>query len=185
MIQGNTLLLNTYIGPVANAAFAIALQIYYAFCTLGNNVMTAVRPQMVMSYSQRRFSETRRLFRLSTVVVTALVIIVAVPLLIWMPQVLTLWLGEATTLTVSFSRWLIVLSLIMLLGNPVTIVLEAAGRVKEYHVPVELSILLSVPVSWVLLAHGYPAKVVAYTLVGGALLAHIVRLVVLRKYAYQ
>lgn len=185
MIQGNTLLLNTYVGPVANAALAIALQIYYAFCTLGNNVMTAVRPQMIMSYSQRRFDDTWRLFWLSTLAVTALVSIVAVPLMIWMPQVLTLWLGETTALTVTFSRWLIVLSLVMLLGNPITIIMEAAGRVKEYHVPVEISILLSVPVSWVMLAHGGSPVVVAYTLVGGAVVAHVVRLVVLRKYAYQ
>lgn len=185
MIQGNTLLLNTYIGPISNAAFAIALQIYYAFIALGNNVMMAVRPQMVMSYSQRNFNDTRRLFRLSTVGITLLVAIVAVPLLIWMPQVLTLWLGETTELTIAFSRWLIGLALVMLLGTPITTILEAAGRVKEYHLPVETFILLSVPVSWIWLAHGGSAIVVAYTLLGGTLLAHLVRIIVMIRYAYK
>ena len=184
MIQGNTLLINTYVGPIANAAFAVAAQIYFAVSQLGNNVFVAVRPQMVMSYAQSNYRETKRLFWLSSAIVIALLALVAIPVAIWMPQILTLWLGEVDALTIAFSRWMLLLAAILLLAVPITTVLEAAGKVKEYHLPVELSILLSVPVSWMLLANNAPVLSVVYSLTGGVVLAHIVRLIVMRKYAY-
>ena len=184
MIQGNTLLINTYVGPIANAAFAIAVQIYFAVSMLGNNVFIAMRPQMMQSYAQSDYGETKRLFWLSSAIVIVLLTLVAIPMAIWMPQILTLWLGEVDALTIAFSRWMLLLAAILLLAVPITTVLEAAGKVKEYHLPVELSILLSIPISWVLLAHGASVLSVAYSLVGGVALAHIVRLIVMRKYAY-
>lgn len=185
MIQGNTLLINTYVGPIANAAFAVAVQIYFAVSQLGNNVFVAVRPQMMMSYAQANYGETRRLFWLSTIVVLTLLTLVALPVAIWMPQILTLWLGEVDVLTIALSRWMLLFAVIMSLSVPITTILEAAGKVKEYHLPVELSILLSVPVSWILLANGASVMVVAYALTGGVTLAHIVRLMVMKKYAYK
>lgn len=185
MIQGNTLLINTYVGPIANAAFAVAVQIYYSVSQLGNNVFVAVKPQMMMSYSQSNYLETKRLFWLSSAVVVALLAIVALPLTIWMPQILTLWLGEVDALTIAFSRWMLLVAVILILSVPITTVMEASGKVREYHLPVELSILLSIPISWVLLANGASVMVVAYTLIGGVTLAHIVRLIVMKKYAYN
>ncbi len=185
MIQGNTLLINTYVGPIANAAFAVAVQIYFAVSQLGNNVFVAVRPQMIQTYAQTNYSATKRLFWLSTLIVLVLLILVALPVAIWMPQILTLWLGEVDVLTIALSRWMLLFAVILSLSVPITTILEAAGRVKEYHLPVELSILLSVPVSWILLANGASVMVVAYALTGGVTLAHIVRLIVMKKYAYR
>lgn len=185
MIQGNTLLINTYVGPVANAAFAVGVQIYYAVTMMGNNVFVAVRPQMIQTYAQANYGETRRLFWLSTLVVLALLILVALPVAIWMPQILTLWLGEVDVLTIAFSRWMLLLAAILLMAIPITIVMQASGHVKEYHLPVELSVLLSVPISWVLLANGASVLSVAYVLIGGAVVAHGIRWIVLLKYAYK
>ncbi len=185
MIQGNTLLINTYVGPIANAAFAVAVQIYYSVSQLGNNVFVAVRPQMIQTYAQANYGETKRLFWLSTTVVLALLTLVALPVAIWMPQILTLWLGSVDALTIAFSRWMLLLAAILLMAIPITIVMQASGHVKEYHLPVELSALLSVPVSWILLANGAPVIYVAYALIGGVTLAHIVRLIVMKKYAYR
>ncbi|MBQ0153778.1 MAG: polysaccharide biosynthesis protein [Bacteroidales bacterium] len=185
MIQGNTLLINTYVGPIANAAFAVAVQIYFAVSQLGNNVFVAVRPQMIQTYAQTNYSATKRLFWLSTLIVLVLLILVALPVAIWMPQILTLWLGEVDVLTIALSRWMLLFAVILSLSVPITTILEAAGKVKEYHLPVELSILLSVPVSWILLANGASVMVVAYALTGGVTLAHIVRLMVMKKYAYK
>ena len=185
MIQGNTLLINTYVGPIANAAFAVAVQIYYAVSLMGNNVFVAVRPQMIMTYAQANYQETKRLFWISTGVVIALLAVIAIPLAIWMPEILTLWLGEVDALTIAFSRGMLLVAIILLMATPITTILEAAGRVKEYHLPVEIAILLSVPASWVLLAYGAPVISVVYALIGAATLAYGVRWIILKKYAYR
>ncbi len=72
MLQGNLLLLNVYHGPVVNAAFAVSLQVFSAFIALGNNVIFAVRPQMVMAYSDGRYDRLNYLFTRSSPAVWAL-----------------------------------------------------------------------------------------------------------------
>lgn len=185
MIQGNTLLINTYVGPIANAAFAVAVQIYYSVSQLGNNVFVAVKPQMMMTYAQSNYRETKRLFRLSSAIVIALLALVAIPLAIWMPQILTLWLGDVDALTIAFSRWMLLFGVILLIATPITIVMQASGHVKEYHLPVELIMCLSVPISWALLAYGAPVISVVYALVGVAIFAYGIRWIILNKYAYK
>ena len=63
--QGQMILLNIYHGPIANAAFAIALQIVSAFSAFGNNIILAARPQMVMYYADGNYKQVKRLFWLS------------------------------------------------------------------------------------------------------------------------
>lgn len=185
MIQGNTLLINTYVGPIANAAFAVAVQIYFAVSQLGNNVFVAVRPQMIQTYAQQNYQETKRLFWMSSIIVIALLAMVTIPLTIWMPEILALWLGEVDALTIDFSRWMLLLGVILLIATPITIVMQASGHVKEYHLPVELIMCLSVPISWVLLAYRAPVISVVYALIAVAILAYGVRWIILKKYAYR
>lgn len=183
--QGQMILLNIYHGPVANAAFAIALQIYGAFSAFGNNIILAARPQMVMNYADGNFKQVKRLFWLSTAAMLGACLIVAVPLEIWMNEILTIWLGEVDALTISLSRLIIAAILILLMGAPVTVVMQASGRVKEYHLPVETATLLILPFSWIMLANGYAAEWVCYSLIIGCAAAHLIRLIVLFRYAYK
>ena len=47
MVQGSTILLNIFFGPISNAAFAISMQISNAFNALCNSMVLAVRPAMI------------------------------------------------------------------------------------------------------------------------------------------
>lgn len=53
MIQGNTILLNIYFGPLANTAFGIANNIYNAFNSLANSIVLAFRPRMIKTYAAK------------------------------------------------------------------------------------------------------------------------------------
>ncbi|MCQ2347268.1 MAG: MATE family efflux transporter [Paludibacteraceae bacterium] len=185
LLQGTMLLYNTYFGPIANAAFAIAMQIYGAFGTLGNNILLAIRPQMIQCYAKRDYHQTRRYFWLSTAALIILLTIVAVPIEICMPKLLHLWLGTVDELTIIMSRLIIMVQIILLIGNPITIIMEAAGRVKEYHLPVEISILLCVPISWILLSHGANIESPLWVMIGMTIIAHLIRCIVLARYAYK
>lgn len=183
--QGQMILLNVYHGPIANAALAIALQIYGAFSAFGNNIILAARPQMVMNYANGNFKEVKRLFVLSTLAILGICLTIAIPLEIWMNDILSLWLGDVDKLTISLSRLIIVAILILLLGTPITVIMQAAGRVKEYHLPVETATLLILPFSWIMLASGHAAEWVCYSLIIGCAVAHVIRIVVLFRYAYK
>jgi len=185
MFHGNMLTLNVYVGPVANAAFAVSLQIYNAISSFGNNVIMAVRPQMVMNYSQGNYRHLNRLFLLSTLALIGLLGIIILPLEIWMPEILKIWLGEVDYMTIIFSRLMIVVAFVMMVGMPITIIMHAVGCVKEYHLIVETVTILCLPAGCFFLSRGYAAESVCWSIVGFIALAHVSRLFCFWKYYYK
>jgi O-antigen/teichoic acid export membrane protein len=99
-----------------------------------------------------------------------------------MNTILGFWLRITDPETVLFSRLVIVYALLMSLNNPISIIIQALGRVKEYHIPVEIFTLLCVPATYALFKLGYPAYSTYIVLIIATILAHIVRLICLKKY---
>ncbi len=182
MLQGNLLLLNVYRGPAVNADFAIALQVFGAFVVLGNNVIFAVRPQMTMAYANNDYNKLNWLFLRSSMAVFGLMLLVAAPLTVWMPQVLTLWLGDTTPLMITLCRLMIVNILIQIIGNQFTIVMQASGKVKEYHLVVETMSLLCFPLSWLFLYLGYSPETTVWIMIVCMAVAHGLRIERVRRY---
>lgn len=182
MFQGNMVSLNVYVGPVANAAFAVALQLYNAISSFGNNVIMAVRPQMVMNYSQGDYRHLNRLFLLSTLSLVGLLSIVIVPLEVWMPEILHIWLGSVDDMTIIFSRLMIVVAALLMLGMPITIIMHAVGCVKQYHLIVETITILCLPAGCLCLSLGYAPASVCWSIVVFIALAHVSRIFCLWKF---
>jgi len=176
MLQGNMLLLNVHVGPMANAGFAVALQVYNAYSTLGNNVILAVKPQLVMNYSKGSFPAVNRLLGLMYIALLGITVLVAVPLIVMMPEILTMWLDDVDSMTVDFCRLLLVAGVILLLGVPITTIIQAVGRVKEYHLLVEFVTVLSLPIAWLLLRCGLSPQCVCWSIIACVLLAHLCRM---------
>ena len=185
MFQGNMLALNIFVGPVANAAFAVALQFYNALSSFGNNIIMAVRPQMVMNYSQGNYKQLNRLFYLSTISIAVFLSLLIAPMVIWMPDILKIWLGDADAMTVVFSRIMLVVAFVMMIGMPITIIMHAVGCVKQYHLMVETITILCLPASYLLLRLGYPPEGTCLSVLGFLTLAHIARLFCLLKYYFK
>lgn len=185
MLQGNMLILNVLKGTVTNAAFAVALQIYFAFTQLGNNIVVAVRPRMFQSYASLQYDYLNQLLIFSQKILFWLLLICSVPLFYWMPDLLELWLGNVDEETINFSRWMMIASCIIVLGSPITIILQAAGRVKEYHLLIEPVMLLCLPVNYYLLQNGYSSLMVCYTIICFSIIAHVLRFERLKRYYPQ
>ncbi|MBO4464701.1 MAG: oligosaccharide flippase family protein [Prevotella sp.] len=182
MFQGNMVALNVYVGPAANAAFAVALQIYNAISSFGNNVIMAVRPQMVMNYSKGNYRHLNRLFLLSTLALIVLMGAIIVPLEIWMPEILKIWLGDADGMTIIFSRLMMIVAFLLMVGMPITIIMHAVGCVKQYHLIVETITILCLPASCIFLSLNYAPESVCWSIVAFIALAHVSRLFCLWKF---
>ena len=59
--QGVNLILNSFFGPVVNAARGIANQVSSAVTSFSSNLMTAYRPQIVNSYADANYGRTKKL----------------------------------------------------------------------------------------------------------------------------
>ena len=184
MIQGNTVLLNVFFGPIVNAAFGIANQTYNALNTLGNSIVLAFRPAMIKSYSANDFVFLDRLFNFSNKLILYLLMIIIIPFLFEAKYILTLWLGEdkTTDTMVLFTKLFAIHCVCLSLHNPITTIIQAIGRIKYYSMVVETLTIMCVPVSWLLFRMGFPSYWVFVSLISLSFLAHISRVMFLKKY---
>ena len=180
MTQGSTIILNVFFGPIINAAFGIANQIYNAINTLTNSVVIAFRPAMIKSYSAKENGYLEQLFFASSKAILYLLSMVLIPFIFEAETLLTLWLGECTPTMVLFARLYAVYTICLALHNPITTIIQATGNIRKYSMYVESMTILCLPVSWVLFKLGMPSYFVFVTMIGLCILAHIIRLLMLQ-----
>lgn len=182
MIQGNMILLNIFFGPLVNTAFGIALQINSAFNSLCNCIVIAMRPAMIKAYADNSTLYLTRLFNISNKLILYSLIAIGIPFMLEMDTVLELWLGDVSATTILFSRLIICYIMVLAMNSPITTIIQAIGRVKEYHLHVESITLLCIPVTLLLFLFHFPAWSVFGSMVCVCAVAHVVRLVCLRRY---
>lgn len=180
-IQLNSILFNIFIGPIANVAFAIANQVSSAVQQLSTSFYTAVAPPLTKSYSSGNTEYMNSLFWFSSKAIFLLSFVILLPIFIQTEYILTLWLGEVTPYIVNFVRIILVYSLILAVGNPITSIVQAAGKVKQYHTIVDGFSLLVFPLSFIILKLGYSPELALIAMVIIFSIAHLLRLVVLSK----
>ena len=180
MIQGGTILLNVFFGPIANVAFGIALQINNAFTALANSMALSFRPAMIKAYAEDKFDYVNQLFSVSNKLLLYVLIAIAAPIASEMRTILRIWLGYVNDNTLLFSQLMIVYIICVSMHNPITIIIHASGNIKGYHLKVESLILLCMPLAWLLFSIGMPSYSILYVMIGVCVVAHFVRLLCLR-----
>jgi len=183
-VQGNSILLNIFIGPIANAAFAIANQVSALVQQFSSSFYTAVAPPLTKSYSSGETDYMNNLFWFSSKAVFLLSFIILFPIFIQTEYVLKIWLGEVSPYMVNFVRIMLVYTLILTMGNPITTIVQAAGKVKLYHSVVDGFSLLVFPTSYVVLRLYNNPELALVGMVVIFLIAHLLRLFVLSKTIY-
>lgn len=182
MIQGNTLLLNVFFGPMANAAYAISIQISNALNTLSSCMITAIRPPMIKAYAEAKTDYLNSLFSASNKFIIYVLSMIGIPLILEMDTILELWLGDVSSTTVIFSRLAVVHVIVLALNNPISIIMLASGKIRQYNLPVETVTICCLPVAWLCLKLGAPESYVYYSMIAVCAVAHIVRIFCLQRY---
>ena len=181
MTQGSIVLLNIFFGPIINAAFNIANQIYNAINTLANTINIAIRPSMIKTYSSHNEVYLNKLFIIANKALLYLLIMFSIPLIFELEGILQLWLGNYTPEMVLFSRLYIIFTIILCLHNPITTIIQATGNIKKYILYVESLTILNVPICWIIFKMGMPSFMIFVIMISLGILAHIMRLIILNK----
>lgn len=179
--QGSVLLINVFFGPIANTAFAIAQQIGNAIMSLCNNIAIPFRPAMIRAYAEGKLEYVKTLYYSCNKFLYYLSIIVALPLMIEIRDILSMWLDYATEEMVIFSRMTIAYTILLTMNNPITIIVHATGNVAKYHTYVDGLMLFAFPITWILFKCGMPAYFVYVAIITTCLIAHIFRLICLNR----
>ena len=191
--QGLNMLLNVFFGPVVNAARAVAVQVQNAIQQFVGNFQMALNPQITKTYAQGKMEEMHKLMYRSARFSFYLLFFLSLPVLYETDFILTVWLKTVPEHTVTFLRIMICTSLIYTCANPMIIANQATGKVKKYQAVCGATLIMILPISWILLELGFPAYsvfIVHFVMEGVCQLARMLMLrpligIGLRDYFYN
>lgn len=179
--QGSNLLLNVFFGPVLNAAYSIAYQVSTVIQQFSGNFFMAIRTPLIKSYAEKNYDYMMQLFYLSTRFSFLLLYAIILPLILEVEFILKLWLGTVGEYMVLFTQLILIYCLVLAIGNPITIIMQAAKKVKLYHGIVDSFVLLTLPLSYLFFKLGYPPESTLIVSISMLVIAHAIRIWVFAK----
>lgn len=154
-LQGLNILFNIFRGVLVNAAMGIGIQVMTAVYAFSNSFQTAFKPQIVKLYANGDSENMLKLVFQTSRFSYFLLLLLAVPLSISMDGILSIWLGNVPQHAAVFCRLLIYYTLIDAISAPLWIVAQAIGNIRNYQIIISISILLILPISYILLFFGF------------------------------
>ena len=148
---------------------------------LTNCIVIAFRPAMIKSYSSQENGYLDQLFYANSKAILYLLAMVIIPFIFEAETLLTLWLGNCTATMILYARLYAVYTLFLALHNPITTIIQATGNIRKYTMYVESITILCLPFNWCLFLLGFPPYFLFFTMIGLCILAHIIRLFMLRS----
>lgn len=154
--QGVNILLNNFWGVFINAATGIANQIMGACTQFLGNFQVAFNPQVVKSYASGDMKYFRALLYRTSIASFYLMMFIAIPLIVEMDYILSIWLTEVPKYTAEFSICIIISLLIESYSGPIWMAVQAIGKIKKYQIIISFLYLLNFVGSFCFLFYGYP-----------------------------
>ena len=160
--QGVNVLLNLFFGTALNAARGVAVQVQSVVTQFANNFLTAVTPQITKTYAVGEKEQMQKLVFCSSRYTFLLLLIMANPIFMEIDFLLSVWLKNTPEWAGLFIRIMLCIVIVDSVANPFMYSVAATGKIKFYQSVIGGTMLLIVPVSYVVLKTGAsPASVFA------------------------
>lgn len=147
--QGMNMVLNSFFGPIVNAARGVAYQIQGVVFGFSSNLSVAFKPQLVESYASADSDRTKSLFFTMSKACFFMQYVLSLPIILELDYILSLWLGNSIPQhTVMFVRLVLLNSIIDSFNMPMSQVVQATGHIKTYQIARSLVLILVLPLSY-------------------------------------
>ena len=154
--QGLNVLLNAFFGPIVNAAKGVAMQVNSALQGFSTNIVAAIRPQLVQSYSAGNVMRVENLMFSMSRMIFVMLFCLSLPIIMELNFILHIWLSDSIPeYTIIFTDLVLVNMIITSMNTPLSQVVHATGRMRNYQVCTSFVICTILPISWGLLKLGY------------------------------
>lgn len=158
--QGVSLLLNKFVGLVANTALGFANQVSVAVGKFVKNFSTAFNPQIIKYYSSDEKCKMFRLINRASKYSFMLCYVMALPLIANMDFVLSIWLKEVPQYTVEFCQLILACTIIDATTGVLNTSITASGKIKGFQIAISVSFLCDFLMALgLLLLHANPVLV--------------------------
>ena len=152
--SGVSLIFNVFCGVILNASIGLSNQINGALSGFIAGFQTAFKPQIVKTYAAKQRQDFHRLVCRSSKFSFFLFFLVSVPVICNMDYILHVWLVEVPQYACTFSRIILLGSLIDAMSGVFYSAIGATGKIRNYQVAITSVFVLHIVVTWVLLDLG-------------------------------
>ena len=152
--QGVSVLINYFCGVVVNAAMGISNQILNVVNQFVTSFQTAFRPQIVKSYINKNYEYLQSLIMRSSRITSCLILVFIVPIIVELPHLLNLWLGEYPEYSVEFARWTLIALYFDNITAPLWMTINAQTDIKKYQIWTSMFFSMNFFIGWLMLKFG-------------------------------
>lgn len=159
--QGLNVLLNAFFGPVVNAARGVSMMIGNAIHGFQTNIVVSFRPQTVQSYAEGNSNRVKKLMYSLSKISYLMLFMLSMPVVIELAYILHIWLGDVVPeYTIPFTILILAVMILSSLNTPLSQVVHATGKMRNYQVGTSIVICAILPIAWgVLKLGGNPTSV--------------------------
>lgn len=163
--QGITILINKYFGPKVNASMTIANTVNSHSSTLSSSLLGAFAPAITSACGAKDYKRMSKLAYSAGKFGALLTLVFVVPLCLELPEVLRIWLRDPPAFTTGLCYCMIAYHLVDVCTNGHMVVVNATGRIAEYHIVLSLISIFTLPVAAFCLYLGGSPYWVGYVLI--------------------
>lgn len=174
--QGISVMFNHFMGTVVNAAYGISFQVYGAVSFVATSILNAMNPQIMKAEGANDRAKMLLLAEQESKYSTALMSMLAIPLVMEMPALLDLWLEEVPEGTSMFCRYVLIAFLCDQTTYGLNTANQALGNIRNYTLLVYTPKILIMPLVWLLLSDGYDTQSVMRLYLGVEILVALARI---------
>lgn len=178
--QGSNVLLNIFFGPAVNAGRSISLQANGALNNFIINVQAAINPQIIKLYASGEKAAMHRLVFQASKYNFFILFTLALPVLLNTQILLDTWLVDVPPYTAIFLQLTIIASLIEAFAGPLMTSAQATGHIRAYQTIIGGMLLLTLPITYILLINWPTPEMAIYAIISVGLAAFIARLIILK-----
>lgn len=181
--QGVAIVMNTFLGVLVNAAYGIANQISGQLQTFTATITKAMNPQIMQRAGSGdnggMISLALKQCKYSSILLSYAII----TLLFSMPFILKIWLGDIPEYCIAFCSLILIVSMIQQLSVGLMSAIQATGFIRNYQVVVSITLLLNIPLAYLLLRLGYRAPFVIVGMIAIEIITCAIRVYFAHKLA--
>jgi O-antigen/teichoic acid export membrane protein len=152
---GVNIVLNMFFGPSINAVLGIGRQVSSKTNMLSEAVVTAVSPEVTSRVGADDMKRAQSLGLDICYLSAVISILVFVPILMWLPELLVLWLKTPPVGAAAVSMIMILESIILKVTIGYQMMIHASGKIKAYQMVLGTLNMSCIGILWVLLKLGY------------------------------
>lgn len=158
--QGQNIIINRFFGLVANAAVGVSNQIYGALLMFSSSMTTAIRPRIIKYFAAKEDEKFRTLIFDGSRLVSFVNLLICIPLIVLLPKVLSLWLGDVPKYAVTFCRILIFNHCVFSYKTILIAGLHATGNISKFSLLSGSLFIISIPFQFFIAWTGVSAGIV-------------------------